>query len=225
VSVASSLGLSPRVQIAPSLLAADFGHLADAVRAVEASGAEVVHLDVMDGVFVPNISYGAPVIKAVRPLTTLPFMAHLMIEAPERYVETFRELGCDEILVHEEASPHLHRTLQMIRHSGARAGVALNVHTPLNVLEWVKDLLDSVLVMTVNPGFGGQAFIAEMLPKIEAARRMLGPDVDIVVDGGIDASTAPRVVAAGANVLVAGTSVFAHPDGVSAGVAALRSGG
>lgn len=209
------------VRVAPSLLASDFGRLAEEVAVVEAAGARLLHLDVMDGQFVPNISFGMPIIRAVRKQTRLLLQTHLMIEQPERYIEAFQEAGSDEIVVHAEASVHLHRTVQQIHATGARAGLALNPHTPLDVLRWIRDDLDSVLIMTVNPGFGGQAFITEMLPKIRAARELLGPDVDIIVDGGVDADTAPACVAAGANILVAGTAVFAHPDGPEAGMAAI----
>lgn len=210
------------IRIAPSLLAADFTRLGEQVAEVERAGAEVLHLDVMDGIFVPNISYGAPVIRAVDGITDLPLETHLMIERPERYIEDFRAAGSDTILVHEEASPHLHRTLQAIRATGAKAGVALNPHTPLDVLSWVREEVDSLLVMTVNPGFGGQSFIEAILPKISEARAMLGDGVDIIVDGGVDTDTAPAIVRAGANILVAGTAVFGHLGGAAAGVAALR---
>ena len=214
-------GDSP-IRISVSLLACDFARIGEQVMEAERGGADFIHLDVMDGAFVPNISFGVPVIRSVRKVTSLPLQTHLMIQDADRYIEAFRNAGSDEIWVHAEASPHLYRSLQAIHATGAKAGVALNPHTPLNVLEWVKDELDAVLIMTVNPGFGGQAFIAAMLPKIRAARALLGPDVDVAVDGGVDAKTAPLVVEAGANVLIAGTSVFAHPGGVAAGIAALR---
>lgn len=217
----TSKGASP-IKISVSLLACDFARIGEQMMEAERAGADVIHLDVMDGAFVPNISFGAPVIRSVRKVTGLPLQTHLMIQDADRYIKAFRDAGSDEIWVHAEASPHLYRSLQVIHAMGAKAGVALNPHTPLNVLEWVKDELDAVLIMTVNPGFGGQAFIAAMLPKIRAARALLGPDVDVAVDGGVDAKTAPLVVEAGANVLIAGTSVFAHPGGVAAGIAALR---
>jgi ribulose-phosphate 3-epimerase len=210
------------VRVSVSLLACDFARIAEQVSEAEHGGADIVHLDVMDGAFVPNISFGPPVISCVRPVTALPLQTHLMIQSADRYIDAFRNAGSDEIWVHAEACPHLHRTLSAIRASGARAGVALNPHTPLNVLEWVRDELDAVLIMTVNPGFGGQVFIETMLPKIEAVRAYLAPETDVAVDGGIDGKTARLCVAAGANVLIAGTAVFKHPDGIAAGIAALR---
>lgn len=212
----------PPIRIAPSLLASDFTRLADEVAAAEAAGAPLLHLDVMDGVFVPNISFGPPVIESIRKVTGLPLHTHLMVTQPERFVRQFRDAGCDIVHVHEEATLHLHRTLQAIRDSGATPGVALNVHTPLDVLAYVKEELESLLIMTVNPGFGGQTFIPAMLPKIRAAREMLGPEVDIAVDGGIDEQTAPFVVEAGANILIAGTSVFRHREGIRGGLAAIE---
>lgn len=209
--------------IAPSVLAADLTRLGEEVRGAEQAGADVIHLDVMDGVFVPNISFGPPVCAAVRAETRLPVWTHLMIQQPERYIDTFREAGSDQIVVHTEACVHLHRVLQQIRATGAHAGVALNPHTPLDSLLWVRDLLDSVLIMTVNPGFGGQSFLESTLPKIKAARDLVGPNVDIIVDGGIDERTARAVVAEGANALVAGTSVFRHTGGMVEGVRALRA--
>ncbi|HEY3412433.1 MAG TPA: ribulose-phosphate 3-epimerase [Armatimonadota bacterium] len=212
----------PAIKISVSLLACDFARIGEQVSEAERAGADIIHLDVMDGAFVPNISFGVPVINSVRKVTGLPLQTHLMIQDADRYIEAFRKAGSDQIWVHAEASPHLHRSLQAIHAAGAKAGVALNPHTPLDVLEWVKDDLDAVLIMTVNPGFGGQSFIEAMLPKIRAARAMLGPNVDVAVDGGVDARTAPLVVDAGANVLIAGTAVFSHPGGVAAGIAALR---
>ena len=213
-------------RIAPSILSADFGRLAEEVSRAEEAGADWVHVDVMDGHFVPNITIGPLVTEAVRRTTTLPVDVHLMIEEPDRYIEDFKEAGADWITVHQETSPHLHRTLARIRDFGVRAGVALNPSTPVESLRDVTSHLDMVLVMTVNPGFGGQAFIPSSLGKIERARRLLdqsgGRDVVIQVDGGIDPSTAPLAVKAGAQVLVAGSAVFGHPGGAPGGLKALR---
>jgi ribulose-phosphate 3-epimerase len=197
--------------IAPSILSADFGRLADEVRAVEAAGADWIHVDVMDGRFVPNITIGPLVVQAVRQATRLPVDVHLMIVEPERYVDEFRKAGADWISVHVEASPHLHRTLQQIRALGARAGVVLNPATSEEAIRHVIGDLDLVLVMSVNPGFGGQSFIPAALPKLRALRGMIdriGADVALEVDGGVTPATAGEVVGAGARVLVAGTAVF-----------------
>jgi len=210
--------------VAPSILAADFGRLADEVRAVEAAGADWIHVDVMDGVFVPNITMGPAVVKAVRRATKLPLDVHLMIEKPERHLAAFADAGADILTVHVETCPHLHRTLQQIRDLELRAGVAFNPATPIGALEHVLDLVGLALVMSVNPGFGGQRFIRGMLPKIEAARSLAnGADhpIDIEVDGGITEATAPLVAAAGANALVAGTAVFGAAD-YAAAVSAIR---
>ena len=199
------------LRIAPSILSCDFGRLADEVRAVERGGADWIHVDVMDGRFVPNITIGPVVVKAVRAATSLPVDVHLMIVEPERYVEAFAEAGADVITVHVEACTHLHRTLQQIHACGKRAGVSLNPHTPEDAIRYVLADLDLVLVMSVNPGFGGQDFIPEVLPKLAALRRMIddsGRAVDLEVDGGIRPGTAHRVVSAGADVLVAGSAVF-----------------
>lgn len=220
-----AVGRSSRaVRIAPSILSADFGRLAEEVGALERQGADWVHVDVMDGRFVPNLTIGPPVVAALRKVTKLPLDVHLMIVEPERYVEAFAKAGADTITVHIEASPHLHRTLQQIRGLGKRAGVSLNPHTPEHALEYVIGDLDLVLVMSVNPGFGGQAFIPEVLPKIQALRAMIDrakKDVDLEVDGGIKPGTAGLVMEAGADVLVAGNAVFGASDYGSA-IKALR---
>lgn len=214
-----------RVLIAPSLLSADFANLGQAARAAREAGAEMLHFDVMDGVFVPNITFGAQTVQALRHHSDALFDVHLMIVQPERYIEQFARAGADIITVQAEACVHLQRTLAQIRECGARAGVALNPATPLSAIEYVLPDIDLLLVMTVNPGFGGQRFLPEMLRKIARARAMLdeaGSDAWLEVDGGINGQTTPLVVRAGARVLVAGTSVFGHPEGVRAGVEELR---
>ncbi|HEY4186439.1 MAG TPA: ribulose-phosphate 3-epimerase [Polyangia bacterium] len=216
--------MSRPLRIAPSLLAADFGRLRDEVQAAEAAGADYIHLDVMDGRFVPNITIGPVVVAAVRAATKLPLDVHLMIVEPERYVEDFARAGADNLTVHIETSPHLHRTVQHIRALGKRASVSLNPHTPIDGLDIVLPDLAMVLVMTVNPGFGGQRFIEAVVPKIRALRAEIdrrGLDVDIEVDGGIAPETVHTVVDAGADVLVAGSAVFGKPD-YRAAIAALR---
>jgi len=203
------------IRIAPSILSADFGRLAEEVRAVEAAGADWIHVDVMDGRFVPNITIGPLVVEAVRKVTRLPIDAHLMIVEPERYVEAFAKAGADLISVHAEVSPHLHRTLQAIRAAGARPAVALNPSTPLDCLEYVLGDIEMVLLMTVNPGFGGQSYIPAVTEKVRRLRRMAderGQELEIEVDGGVKASTVGAVAQAGANVLVAGTAVFGAKD-------------
>ena len=217
--------MSMKLEIHPSLLASDFSNLGKAVGDIDGC-ADAVHCDVMDGRFVPNISFGPLVVKAIRPHTALPLCCHLMIEQPELYVGAFADAGASEITVHAEACIHLHRVLQQIKATGAKAGVALNPSTPLCMVENVYADLDVLLIMSVNPGFGGQSFIEAMLPKIAMARQMaeeLNPDLDIAVDGGIDVGTTREVVQAGANVLIAGTSVFGNPAGVADACAALRS--
>lgn len=212
------------VHIAPSLLAADFGRLADEIHAVADAGADWIHLDVMDGRFVPNITFGPPVVAACRSATDLPLDVHLMIVEPERWVNAFRDAGADRITVHAEVSPHLHSTLQRIREAGASPGLAVNPLTPLDVVRDALPLCDTILVMTVNPGFGGQSFIEASVPRIEQVRVWrddVNPDARIEVDGGIDTRTAPRVVAAGADVLVAGSAVFGAGD-AGANLQALR---
>lgn len=215
------------VKIAPSLLSADFGNLAQAARDARTAGAEYLHFDVMDGHFVPNISMGMPAVKALRPISDAFFDVHLMIEKPERYVEEFARAGANGITVQAEACMHLQRTLALIRQSGAKAGVALNPATSPDVLEYVLNDIDLILVMTVNPGFGGQAFLPAMLPKIRRVRDMiasLAHPVEIEVDGGIAAATAQLTREAGANVFVAGTSLYGHDGGIAAGMAELRKG-
>ncbi|MCC6334870.1 MAG: ribulose-phosphate 3-epimerase [Myxococcales bacterium] len=213
------------LKIAPSILSADFGRLADEVRAVEAAGADYIHVDVMDGRFVPNLTIGPLVVEAVKKATRLPLDVHLMIVEPERYVGDFVKAGADLVTVHQEVSPHLHRTLQQIRAAGAKSSVVLNPSTPLCAIEEVLGEVHQVLLMSVNPGFGGQTFIAATVDKVRRLRGMLkerGLDaVDIEVDGGINAATAKQVVAAGATVLVAGNAIFKAPDYREA-IAALR---
>jgi ribulose-phosphate 3-epimerase len=206
--------MDAQIRIAPSILSAVFHHVGDEVRRAEAAGADVIHIDVMDGHFVPNITVGALVVSAVRRITSLPLDVHLMIEKPENFVEAFAEAGADILTIHPETPGHWHRTLQQIHSTGVRAGVALNPGTSALVLEYVISLVDLILVMTVNPGFGGQTFIPEMLAKIAAVRRMLdaaGSSAWLSVDGGINVTTAPLVVHAGADMLVAGTAIFDAP--------------
>lgn len=213
-----------KVELHPSLLAADFSNLAKGVSGIQDCGAHAVHCDIMDGHFVPNITFGPLVVGAIKPHTSLPLCCHLMIERPELYIERFVEAGASEITVHAETCPHLHRTLQQIKATGARAGIALNPSTPLCLIENVLSDADVLLIMTVNPGFGGQSFIKGMLQKIAVARQMaeeLNPELDIAVDGGIDATTARSVVQAGANMLIAGTAVFGHPRGMAEGCKAI----
>jgi ribulose-phosphate 3-epimerase len=213
------------VYIAPSILSADFAKLAQEIQEVERGGADWLHVDVMDGHFVPNITIGPLIVEAIRPHTKLPLDVHLMIENPDRYVPAFAKAGADMISIHAEADVHLHRTLQMIRQLGVRAGAVVNPSTPIDQLGPVLDLVDYILIMTVNPGFGGQPFIPSTLDKIRRLRGILTDreltHIDIQVDGGINPQTAAQVVAAGANVLVAGNAVFGSPDRAKA-IAELR---
>ena len=214
------------VKIAPSILAADFAELGAAVRAAEAAGADYIHVDVMDGHFVPNITIGPPVVAALRKTTKLPLDVHLMIEAPDRFLADFAKAGADIITVHVETCPHLHRTVQAIRDLGVKPGVTLNPATSLETVREILSYVDQVLVMTVNPGFGGQSYIPTMTDKIARLAAMIaatGRAVDIEVDGGIDLTTAPMVVGAGATVLVAGTNLFRNSHGLAIGMSELRA--
>lgn len=214
------------VQILPSVLSADFRRLGEQVAEVERAGADRIHIDVMDGRFVPNITVGPLVVEAIRHGTNLPLDVHLMIVEPERYLDDFAAAGADIILVHQEACPHLHRTIERIENLGKQAGVVLNPATPLATLEEVLPAVDQILLMSVNPGFGGQRFIAASIDKIRRLRELLderGSSAAIEVDGGIDSTTAPQVVAAGATLLVAGSAIFNAPGGPAEGVRRLRA--
>ena len=213
------------IKLAPSILSADFARLGEQVAEVARAGADYIHVDVMDGHFVPNITIGALVVASIRPVTSLPLDVHLMIEHPERYISDFVKAGADIITVHVEASPHLHGTIRLIKELGARAGVSLNPPTPLSAVdEFIHDV-DLVLIMSVNPGFGGQSFIPETLPRIANMRKIIDsrkPGIELEVDGGINADNAPDIVEAGADVLVAGNSVFRAEEGISQALQRLR---
>ena len=214
--------------IAPSILSADFAKLGEEIEAIQKAGADWLHVDVMDGHFVPNITIGPPVVKAIRPHVSIPIDVHLMIAPADPYLEAFREAGADILSIHPEAGPHLDRSLQHIRQIGAKAGVVLNPSTPVESIEWVMDHIDVILVMSVNPGFGGQAFIPGQLKKIARLRQMIdasGRDIVLEVDGGVAPDTAPLCIEAGATALVAGTAVFkGGPQAYARNIAALRGG-
>jgi ribulose-phosphate 3-epimerase len=214
--------------IAPSILASDFARLGEETRAIVAAGADWLHLDVMDGHFVPNITIGPDVIKALRPLTDVPFDVHLMIAPADPFLDAFRAAGADRISIHPEAGPHLNRSLKHIRSIGAKAGVVFNPSTPVEVIEWMMDDIDLILVMSINPGFGGQTFMTSQLRKIERLRQMIdasGYDIRLEVDGGVTPQTAPLCIAAGADVLVAGTAAFkGGPEQYAANIRALKGG-
>jgi ribulose-phosphate 3-epimerase len=213
------------MKIVPSILAADYWRLGEQVAEAERGGAQRFHIDVMDGLFVPNFSLGIPIVEAMRRGTKLPLEIHLMIERPERYTESFIKAGGDLIILHQEATPQLHRALDQVQSLGKAVGVGLNPATPLATIEDVVESIDLLLLMTVNPGFGGQRFITSVLPKLQRARALLAeraPSCELEVDGGVDEVSGPLALAAGADVLVAGTCIFAHPGGPAAGVKALR---
>jgi len=214
------------IKLAPSILSADFARLGEQIDEVARAGADYIHVDVMDGHFVPNITIGAPVVASIRPVTSLPLDVHLMIEHSERYISEFAHAGADIITVHVEACPHLHKTIRLIKELGARAGVSLNPPTPLGAVEEFLPHVDLVLIMSVNPGFGGQSFIPETLPRIANMRKILddrGLSAELEVDGGINADNAPDIVKAGANILVVGNSVFRAKEGISRALRRLRA--
>jgi ribulose-phosphate 3-epimerase len=212
-----------RVKIAPSILSCDFARLGAEIEAVTQAGADMIHIDVMDGHFVPNLTLGPDLIKAIRPYSSLPFDVHLMVSPADLLIDRFIEVGADILTIHPEANPHAHRTLQKIRHHRKKAGIALNPATPLDVLDYILEDVDLILVMTVNTGFGGQTFIPSQLEKIRAVREIIGMrSIELAVDGGISAETAAQARAAGATVLVAGTAIFKNPD-YAQGIKSLRS--
>lgn len=219
-------GNPPPIKIAPSVLPADFARLGDECEALERAGVDRIQFDVMDGRFVPNITFGPDVIASVRSVVSVPFEAHLMIEEPDHLIPRFIEAGCEIIIVHAETCTHLHRTLSAIKELGAAPAVALNPHTPIENIASVLDLLEMVLIMTVNPGFGGQAYISTMEPKIDMTRRLLDTAdhwIDLEVDGGISANTVAGAAGSGANVLISGSAMFRHPEGLAASVTELRT--
>ncbi len=213
------------IQISPSVLSANFANLADEIQAVENGGADRIHIDVMDGRFVPNISMGPFIVETINSITELPLEVHLMIDEPDRFVDSFIDAGADILIVHQENTLHLHRVIQSIKEKGKQVGVALNPATPNHLINDIINYLDLVLVMSVNPGFSGQMFIEEVLPKISQFRQLISDkniDCDIEVDGGINTKTAPDVILAGANILVAATAIFKHKEGIIEAIQQLR---